>query len=277
MIVNHTAKWVFVHNPKVAGTSVRKILLPYNQSHQELWHQRFVPELQRVVDMSHLSTEEFEAVCPEVDGTYFRFGFVRDPYARLYSALKEYSKQHSVDVHSNVSRRSEFILNKLTPSGIQYDWSLSHFRPQFMYFYRGRKRVVDFIGRFHCLNLDFRTALSLINVQPQEKDLSVERDTGHLSFLDDPRSFFGDDALVWANRLYGMDWLLFTPYLPGEMVGSLDSGSHFSNVENIRHPIGRMTFYGEPPGLSLGEKVGYLTAEVERLRAALDEQRYNAT
>jgi len=277
MVINHTSKWVFVHNPKVAGTSIRKVLLPYNQSSMELWHQRFIPELQRIVDVSHLSAEEFDAVCPDVGRDYFRFGFVRDPYARLYSALKEYSKQHSVDVHSTSEKRGEFILNTLTPCGIQYDWSLSHFRPQFMFFYRGRKRVVDFIGRFHDLNNDFRSVMSLLNVSVPDKDLTVERDTGATLLIEDPSSFFGEEALKWVNRLYGMDWLLFAPYLQTNMVGGLDYGSHFSNVENIRSPLGRKTFYGEPPGLSLGEKVGFLTAEVERLRSQINQQSYNPT
>lgn len=276
MIVNNTNKWVFIHNPKVAGSSVRKTLLPYNESHMELWHQRYIPELQRIVDMSHLSSEEFEVVTSDRYRSYFKFGFVRDPYARLMSALKEYSAQNGVDVRSSQERRSQFILEKLTPVTIQYDWNFSHFRPQFMFFYRGNRRVVDFVGRFHRLNEDFKTVCALLNVS-NEGELPIERDRGHSAVMQDPLSVFGEKALEHINRLYAMDWMLFAPYLPSNMVGTLPSGTHFHNVQNVRTPEGRQTFYGEPPGLSLGEKVGFLTTEVERLRARLGEQDYRAT
>lgn len=277
MIISNTNKWVFIHNPKVAGSSVRRLLLPYNESPLELWHQRHVPELQRIVDMSHLSPEEFDIVTEHKCQNYFKFGFVRDPYSRLLSALKEYSVQNSVDVCSNTWKREEFILDKLTLVTTQYDWNFSHFRPQFRFFYTGiNRRVADFIGRFDHLERDLRAVCSLLNISPPG-EIPMERDRGHQSRVDDPESTFGVRGLKAVNRLYAIDWLVFAPYLPGGMVGTLPSGDHSSNVHNVRSPEGRMTFYGEPPGLSLGEKVGFLTAEVERLRWKIQDQEYRPT
>ena len=276
MIVSNMNKWVFIHNPKVAGSSIRKVLLPYNESRVEFWHQRYCPELQRVVDMSHLSTEEFDVVTKGDYRGHFKFGFVRDPYARLLSALKEFSTQNDVDVVSTQRARSSFILDKLTAVTIQYDWRYSHFRPQFMFFYRGVRRTVDFIGRFHRLDEDFRTVCAILNLHRPD-ELPIERDRGHCDHIEDPLLMFGKEALEAVNALYAMDRMLFAPYLEHPQVGGVPVGDHYNNVQNVRTPQGRFTFYGEPPNLSLGEKVGFLTTEIERLRGVVGEQRYRAT
>lgn len=272
MIISNSQQFAFIHNPKVAGSSIRKMLLPFNESPMELWHQRHIPELMRIVDTSHLSAAEMETLhnhqyiyCPD---NYFRFGFARDPYARFQSALREYSRQHSVDLSTRESLEA-FVLNNLTPISVQFDWRFSHFRPQHHYFYNGRKRVTDFIGRFHCLKEDLKAVSAILNLGLNLGELGMERDTGHQSLVSDPLATFGKQVLERINFLYAMDWLLLSPYFPSEsrMVGDLPNGSHWVNVENFRSPAGRFTYYGEPPNLTLGEKVGFLTAEVERLRA----------
>lgn len=274
MIISNSHKFVFIHNPKVAGSSIRKMLLPFNDSPIELWHQRHIPELHRVVDMSHLSADEFRTleqrdyvqVCDEA----FRFGFVRDPYARFISALREFSRQHSVSVDENHrTDMKEFVLNHLTPISVQYDWRFSHFRPQYHFFYDGNRRVADYIGRFHRLKDDLRVVSALLNLDLDISNLGMERDTGHANLIADPEAVFGEEVLERINMLYCMDWMLFEAYLPGCMVGKMPTGNHWVNVENVRTPMGRFTYYGEPPNLSLGEKVGFLTTQVERLRARL--------
>lgn len=274
MIVSDRHNFVFIHNPKVAGSSIRKALLPYNDSSIELWHQRFIPELQRVVDMSHLSAAEFatltDACCFYAPSDAFYFGFVRDPYARFVSALREYSKQNNVDVWSSPEKILEFVDRHLSHANIMYEWSLSHFRPQYTFFYKGGKRIADFIGRFDYLQEDLNRVWAYLNLGFPPK-LGHERDTGHPMRLEDPELTFGP-ALERINRLYARDWLLLGPELgDSKMVGKLPHGLHVENVENVRTPEGRWTYYGEPPGLALGEKVAFLTAENERLRRLIQD------
>lgn len=284
MIISSSHRFVFVHNPKVAGSSVRKMLLPFNSSSNELWHQRYIPELQRVVDMSHLSADEFEVLrkhrylgSDDSIPRYFRFGLVRDPYTRFFSALKEYSRQHEIDVHSSRERMEEFALSRLNSTNVRYDWTLSHFRPQHHFFFEGRRSCMDFIGRYEFLRQDLHAVFSYLNLGLSVEDLGHERDTGHRVQYGDPAEFFGDRLLRHINMLYSHDWVLLAPYFQRGMVGELPLGNHQYNVEGFRTPAGRMTFYGEPPGLSLGEKVGFLTAENERLRAKLGESVGRAT
>lgn len=270
MIVSKSNRFVFIHNPKAAGSSVRDVLLDYNDFPIELWHQKYIPDLQRTVDMSHLSAQELNVVLrqegypPGFLNNVFTFGFVRNPYSRFLSSLKEFSRQNSVDL-STPGQIAEFVDRYLHPAVIQYDWNFSHFRPQHLFFYSGTKRVVDFLGRFHHLHQDWATICANLNITVT--DLPHKRDTGSVAHVNYPQQFLEARTLRSINRLYAQDWMLLAPYFTETMECGLPTGSHRENVENVRSPLGRRTYYGEPPGLSLGEKVGFLTEEVDRLRA----------
>ena len=95
MIINNTFRFVFVHIPKSAGTTITSILSKYScycdielggtalgEAVQPLFQKRF--GLQK-----HSTYSEIRNVVGEVLlKHYFSFGFVRNPYSRAYSAYK---------------------------------------------------------------------------------------------------------------------------------------------------------------------------------------------
>lgn len=263
MIYSDILKFWFIHNPKVAGSSIRRALIPFNTSDFELWHQKFIPGLDRIVDVSHVTAFDTPFVLGKpLPEDFFKFGFVRNPYERFFSAIKEHARQNNLAL-ANRSQISDFVVRKLNPTSVRYDWNLSHFCPQHYFFYSGKKIQADFIGRYSHLNEDLRKVCSILGIEPVE--LGHERNTGtkppDLSLLD-------REALLIVNQLYAWDWLIFAPFLT-ESPPDLPVGRHHDNVFNVRHPAGKTTFYGEPPGLSLGEKVGFLTERVQTLEKSV--------
>ncbi len=270
MIISHPLKFFFIHNPKAAGSSVRKALLPYNTSEVELWHQRYVPTLDRIVDMSHLCALDAPHVV-EVPSGFFRFGFLRNPYSRFFSAIREHARQNNRDL-STPELISEFVLRELSPVTVRFHWQFSHFCPQHYYFYSGNTLTADYLGRQETLQEDWLKILSILGLPKELSALSKERAYAEVSGTDLSRiriTDLSEDAVSRVNQIYVRDWFYFGHYFTEEMIGGLPSGTHRDNVHNIRDFAARMTFYGEPPGLSIPEKLGFLSTRVEELEKAL--------
>jgi len=261
VIISNALKFWFIHNPKVGGSSIRKCLLKYNSSEIELWHQRHIQSLDRIIDMSHIAALDVPHVI-DVPDDYFRFGFVRDPYQRFFSAAREHSRQNGIELKTK-NQLSSFVMSNLTHSSVRFDWNLSHFCPQHYYFYSGKRCVADFVGRHSHMLEDWKKALALMDLPFEEHLIGNERDSGLTGEIE-PRDFLSDAALRRVNSLYSKDYLLFGGLFQNKMTGSVEHGDHRSNVHNFRSVEGRLTFYGEPPNLSIYEKAGFLSAEIER-------------
>jgi len=90
MIVSDTRKFVFIHNPKCAGTTVRRALMPFDTTGDFFWLFHAVDG--REIDKAHLPMALLKRLFPEYFArleTHFVFMFTRDPYARAISAFNE--------------------------------------------------------------------------------------------------------------------------------------------------------------------------------------------
>ena len=261
MIISNVLKFWFIHNPKVGGSSIRKCLLKYNSSDVELWHQRYIPSLDRIIDMSHIAALDVPHVLLVPDD-YFRFGFVRDPYQRFFSAVREHSRQNNTELETK-DQISSFVLSSLTHSSVRFDWNFSHFCPQHYYFYSGKRCVADFVGRHSHMSEDWKKALALMDLPFEEHPIGKERDSGVVGDIE-PKDLLSAAALRRVNSLYSKDYLLFGGLFKHDMIGDLEHGDHQSNVHNFRSIEGRLTFYGEPPNLTIHEKAGFFSGEIER-------------
>lgn len=133
MIISHKHKFVFVHNPKAAGSAIRMALEHLHDDEMKFWHQGFVPELDRVVDLAHLTFKELLAIRPQCQN-YLVFGVVRDPYERFVSGLQEHMRQHSV----SINKIDDWIHRCMDETNFRYNWKYVHLCPQH-YFFDGAK------------------------------------------------------------------------------------------------------------------------------------------
>lgn len=154
-MISDKYKCVFVHIPKVAGQSVEHFFLNH---HNLSWKERaplllkYNPDPMKGPErLAHLMANEY-IDCGYMDeakfNSYFKFSFVRNPWARIVS---EYKYR---DYHKNMSFK-DFVKRGL-PDKNNYTDAYRHIIPQYDYLYDHEgKLLVDFVGRFEQLQLDF--------------------------------------------------------------------------------------------------------------------------
>jgi len=148
---------IFVHIPKTAGRSVEMFFMNKLGLNREIEADR---EKLLIIDnddpakgtvkLSHLSAAEY-VQCGHISrqefSRYYRFSFVRNPWARLVSEYR---------YRNFLSHRSfkDFVMNKLPPPG--RDDKYRHIMPQTEMLYdKAGSLLVDFVGKFETLQQDF--------------------------------------------------------------------------------------------------------------------------
>jgi len=99
MIVSDSKRFIFIHNPKCGGTSVRMSLMQFETTANFFW--MFDEFNNKKIDKAHLPLFLLRAKYPtyyDLLDRYFVFCFVRDPYSRTVSAFNETSPNLLADL-----------------------------------------------------------------------------------------------------------------------------------------------------------------------------------
>ena len=225
MIVSKKHRFLFIHNPKCAGQSVRQTLQPYHDSEITYWDHEFSPLLARVVDKAHLWAKDIE-LFEELDlNRFFVFGFVRNPYARFVSAFKQFILMNP---EFNSMELNEFTDEFINPLSIRYDWNLIHFCPQHLFFWRGNKMVADYIGTLENFSENLIFISSFLGLDISEQRINASGST------EDSVSRMSPETIKMVNSLYERDFLLFNYPMskPIDEVG-VNTFTYRSRVEGI--------------------------------------------
>ncbi|CCQ10311.1 hypothetical protein PALB_11760 [Pseudoalteromonas luteoviolacea B = ATCC 29581] len=163
-MLSHHHRALFVHVPKVAGQSVELALL---QDMNKSWQERAPYLLRPNSDatqgpprLAHLTAHEyldFGYVDQATFNAYFKFSFVRNPWARLHS---EFRYRQALGVANYQCDFKTFLLTRFpTPQDDCYTTHRDLYRhviPQSNFLYSPDGTcLVDFIGRFENLSEDF--------------------------------------------------------------------------------------------------------------------------
>lgn len=181
MIINHTHKFVFIHIPKAAGTTVTRALSDLTRyCDQEiggsgLGEAAQAYYMQRFGLRKHSRAEDVMKVM-ERDSymSYFRFAFVRNPYTRLASAY------HFLKAWDGLPERFRMQLDPLPDleSFLESDlWTSANpgrgpdaiFQPQARWLFSqgdNPELLVDFVGKTETLSDDLATILARIGAPP---------------------------------------------------------------------------------------------------------------
>jgi len=153
---------IFVHIPKTAGRSIEMFFInKLKLDRESIAHREQLlitdndDPTQGTQKLSHLSASEYIG-CGHVSqqdfSDYYKFSFVRNPWARLVS---EYRYRNFLS-HKSFK---DFVLNKLPKPGL--DDKYRHVMPQTdMLYDENGKLLVDFVGKFESLQQDFTTVCS---------------------------------------------------------------------------------------------------------------------
>lgn len=187
------AKCIFVHIPKVAGTSVRQAVFG------------------SLSGAGHTDVRSYQLGLGENEWrSFYKFAFVRNPWDRCYSAyrylkfgkLNHNNKAWASENLSEFSEFSDFVGRFLDEKTMLLNHVL---RPQFRYICTvGSKVSVDFVGRFENLHEDFHHVLKILG--KPSIDLPLLNASGPPA---DYREHYSAEAAEKVSRLYATDIKLF--------------------------------------------------------------------
>lgn len=220
-MISHNHKCIFVHIPKCAGTSIASALghLDDNQGQNGLDHRsiRHIQPLfshgfsfskENIIELARRYKRHYfnktpnqrnkYTVTPAQYDAYFKFTFVRNPWARVFSwykaAMRDEDEQKRLGINGHIS--FEQALNRFAGKGLII--------PQ-MYWLKGFNNQVslDYIGRFETLETDFeeickRASIKGIHLPHKNKG------TG-----EDYRNHYNESSKLIVSEIYKEEIELF--------------------------------------------------------------------
>ncbi|MCW1327289.1 sulfotransferase family protein [Campylobacter jejuni] len=187
-------KCIFIHVPKVAGTSIERVIFQTNT-----WLVGHV----KAIDYINLDKDRFNS--------YFSFGFVRNPYDRVVSAyyyLKNsggntYDEKWAKENIYKYNSFEEFVLNFQNDNEQIKILNWQHFTPQYKYLCDDNKNIlVNFIGKFENINDDFNEILSILNIK---RTLVHTNKSKHLDY----KNYYNNKTYAIIREIYKDDFEIF--------------------------------------------------------------------
>jgi hypothetical protein len=156
VILSHKYNFIFIAIPKTGTTSVQRRFELMNLEGTNICNTR-EPNLTQPKPLftKHIPAIELKQKCEKFD-QYFKFSFVRNPYARAVSWVFYHLRNENYDLE-NYSF-SELILR--CPHWIWY--------PQHRWIYSNGNNLMNFVGKIESLQQDFNIVCDKIGI-PQQK------------------------------------------------------------------------------------------------------------
>jgi hypothetical protein len=154
MLISDSHKFIFVHNYKVAGSSIEQALQQYgiHRIDRMNWFNRLLARLSIRASRypRHLTATEIRERVPKIWEDYFTFGFVRNPWSwqvSLYFYMLQEEDHFQHDLIASMDGFEEYI-----------EWRIhedKHLQSEFFYDTSG-EMIVDFVGHLETIQSDFQ-------------------------------------------------------------------------------------------------------------------------
>ena len=186
-------KLLFIHIPKAAGVSVHKTLFGIDSPGHHLTAS---------IHKSRFSEKEWDQT--------FKFTFVRNPYSRLYSAynyLSQGGRRRDLDKEYQCKLNTYESFDAFVINGLEkaVNEKIQHFTPQFeMITDSNGVLMVDFIGKYETLEIDFRIIQHL-------SKRKIIRNLKQENFATTPKEHFtfSPQMINIVQKVYQKDFELF--------------------------------------------------------------------
>jgi chondroitin 4-sulfotransferase 11 len=220
MIAQTPRPFIFVHIPKCAGTSIEKAFLPIISDHINF---NTMTEGDRCrfwlpgrYGLQHCKLRRYESHF-KLD-QFFKFAFVRNPWDRAISQI-EYLRSNvrnspflgktikdQLNVYCNL--RKNIWAHDLGASQLDY------LRDQ-----SGSVRM-DFIGRFECLENDFRVVCEMLGIKPTLKLPHILKSERKLHYS----AYYDGESAAWVRIRFAKD-IQYFGYVFADSPNSLEIAS----------------------------------------------------
>ncbi len=215
MILSERREFIFLHNPKCGGTSVREALMQFDTTSNFFWMYDKWNEF--TIDKAHLPLFIFRNKYPQyfrLMRKYFTFMIVRDPYARTASAYDE-NNAELADIKFYLpggeslyrEQLNKFIREMNRDLLVGWETGFRHFVRQVDLAYLGKKSFVDLILKLEewpgCLN-------KLRHFLPDVADLLEAAEKRNLRHARrNCMEYLTDESIEKINELYQADFDVF--------------------------------------------------------------------
>lgn len=216
-MISKKHKCIFVHIPKTAGQSIESFFLDllglsWDERAQLLMRYNENPKL-GPEKLAHLTAHEYiyyNHITKEKFSQYYKFSFVRNPWARLVSEYRwKYARNQSFQ---------NFVLHGL-PFKSDYNDSYRHILPQYNFLYDKKGNLlVNFIGKFENLQSDFATVCENLNidfshlpfVNPSKAKSNIKKRIKHLLYnrklrINHYTDYYNNKTKEKVARMYAKD------------------------------------------------------------------------
>jgi len=187
MIISHKHKFIFVHIPKTAGTSIKFAMKKGNIANDIVPNDEIDSD-----DYHHVTWRKIKRRFPEEWANYYKFAFVRNPYDHLVSAYEYNYKRNIIKFTEKYKTFEDFIINNSLDWWRQRRWICDD----------RSKIVVDFVGRFENLDEDFNAIVKTIGI---DLKLDKHNSTDHKHWSE----YYDDDLKRVAYSKLDMDFEIF--------------------------------------------------------------------
>ena len=164
MLISHRHKFIFIHNYKVAGTSIRKALAKHITLYQQYKYSfALYDKVNRTINPNymrgHITALEIKnQLPPEIYDDYFKFVFVRNPWdwqVSLYFFILQEKKHYQHNLIKSMSSFEEYIEWRVNEDGRkQKDFLVDE----------NDSIIVDYIGKYENLQDDFNEITRKIGI-----------------------------------------------------------------------------------------------------------------
>jgi hypothetical protein len=198
-MVSHKHRFIFIHVPKTAGTSIEKKFGLFEDVSRNAQDHRSIREIEpltvyglfaarNVEDLKfagyrfkHHRLKGQEVVTPEQYRSYFKFAFVRNSWSRVFSMYKNMMR---FEPH----RRNFGVADDCTFSEfVEKHLGIRQLRPQLFWLRDSKGEIpLDFIGRFENLADDFAYICDVLKTDDKSLPWLLPSDGSHyVDFYDD--------------------------------------------------------------------------------------------
>ena len=214
MLISESNQFVFLHNPKCAGTSIRQALLACDTTSNFFW--MYDDWNGAKIDKAHLPLYILRNKYPQYFSLlerYFTFVFVRSPYERYISAFNEINSKlfmamkTSAKLHEYEFALNEFAL-RLDDTNIKgWTYEFRHFVRQIDIMYLENKCYADLILKVEELPYNLQR-LSTLRPDIARLLTNLPRNNARPTGVD-AISLLSDETIQRLNRIYAEDFALF--------------------------------------------------------------------
>lgn len=206
MIISHSEKFIFIHNYKVAGSSITNSLTKYDSkfflrlsfSNKIGFLQNRYPKINSSQFATHITAIDLKkSLPPMIFDSYYKFGFIRNPWdwqVSLYTYMLGNKNHHQHKLAKSFRDFDEYV-----------EWRINkdlHLQKDF--FYNGDDCLVDFIGRYENLNADFNSVLNKIGINSSLSHINKSiRNSNYIDYYSQKSIDMIFEAFIQDIQLFG--------------------------------------------------------------------------